>query len=170
MNTLVRERRLEDIAEGAVMQIWRLEVVLDIAARCTDANPDAHPSMSEVLQILEVMSPCPREFLRVSFRLLLKENDSGIWASFPSFGACIFVLQSKDDGTIEISEASSEEIAAEKLEKSMRRHCPTNQRKEKFNYSCHNSFSRAVKPPKNVSLLVSPRVGLLDKITNIKIE
>ncbi|XP_010256230.1 PREDICTED: LRR receptor-like serine/threonine-protein kinase FEI 1 isoform X2 [Nelumbo nucifera] len=66
MNTLVRERRLEDVVDGRCSDadMETVEVVLDIAARCTDANPDARPSMSEVLQILEeeVMSPCPSEF------------------------------------------------------------------------------------------------------------
>ncbi|XP_010242337.1 PREDICTED: LRR receptor-like serine/threonine-protein kinase FEI 1 [Nelumbo nucifera] len=66
MNTLVRERRLEDIVDKRCTDadVGTVEVVLDIASRCTNANPDARPSMSEVLQILEeeVMSPCPSEF------------------------------------------------------------------------------------------------------------
>ena len=41
-----------------------VEAVLEIAARCTDANPDDRPSMQQVLQYLEqeVMSPCPSDF------------------------------------------------------------------------------------------------------------
>ena len=41
-----------------------LEAILEIAARCTDANPDDRPSMNQVLQLLEqeVMSPCPSDF------------------------------------------------------------------------------------------------------------
>ncbi|XP_011071715.1 LRR receptor-like serine/threonine-protein kinase FEI 2 isoform X2 [Sesamum indicum] len=66
MNTLLRENRLEDVvdkrctdAEGETV-----EVLIEIAARCTDANPDDRPSMQQVLQFLEqeVMSPCLSEF------------------------------------------------------------------------------------------------------------
>lgn len=41
-----------------------IEAILEIAARCTDANPDDRPSMNEVLQLLEqeVMSPYPSDF------------------------------------------------------------------------------------------------------------
>ncbi|KAK6249918.1 hypothetical protein SCA6_003923 [Theobroma cacao] len=40
------------------------EAILEIAAKCTDANPDQRPTMSQVLQLLEqeVMSPCPSDF------------------------------------------------------------------------------------------------------------
>ncbi|KAI7737576.1 hypothetical protein M8C21_019537 [Ambrosia artemisiifolia] len=41
-----------------------VEAVLEIAGRCTEANPDDRPSMQEVLQFIEqeVMSPCPSDF------------------------------------------------------------------------------------------------------------
>lgn len=66
MNTLLKENRLEDVVDkccaGADMET--VEAILEIAARCTDANPDDRPSMNQVLQLLEqeVMSPCPSDF------------------------------------------------------------------------------------------------------------
>ncbi|KAA3475806.1 LRR receptor-like serine/threonine-protein kinase FEI 1 [Gossypium australe] len=41
-----------------------LEAILEVAAKCTDANPDERPTMSQVVQLLEqeVMSPCPSDF------------------------------------------------------------------------------------------------------------
>ncbi|GJX51893.1 LRR receptor-like serine/threonine-protein kinase FEI 1 [Tanacetum coccineum] len=41
-----------------------VEAILEIAGRCTDANPEDRPSMQQVLQFLEqeVMSPCPSDF------------------------------------------------------------------------------------------------------------
>lgn len=41
-----------------------VEAIVEIAARCTDANPDNRPTMHQVLQFLEleVMSPCPSDF------------------------------------------------------------------------------------------------------------
>lgn len=66
MNTLLREKRLEDIVDKRCpdVDLETAAAVLDIAARCTDANPDHRPSMNEVLQLLEqeVMSPCPSDF------------------------------------------------------------------------------------------------------------
>ncbi|KAK9119440.1 hypothetical protein Scep_017533 [Stephania cephalantha] len=65
MNTLIGENRLEDIVDERCIDanVETVEAVLDIAARCTDANPDDRPSMNRVLQMLEeVMSPCPSEF------------------------------------------------------------------------------------------------------------
>ncbi|XP_077233730.1 leucine-rich repeat protein kinase family protein [Tasmannia lanceolata] len=66
MNTLVGENHLEEIVDKKCMgiDVETVEAVLDIAARCTDANPDNRPSMNRVYQILEeeVMSPCPSEF------------------------------------------------------------------------------------------------------------
>ncbi|CAN1189895.1 LRR receptor-like serine/threonine-protein kinase FEI 1 [Linum perenne] len=65
MNTLLKERRLEDVVDkrckDADMEV--VETVLEIAARCTDANPDDRPTMNQVQQLLEqeVMSPCPSE-------------------------------------------------------------------------------------------------------------
>ncbi|KAK9116889.1 hypothetical protein Sjap_015836 [Stephania japonica] len=65
MNTLIGENRLEDIVDERCIDanVETVEAVLDIAARCTDANPDDRPSMNRVFQMLEeIMSPCPSEF------------------------------------------------------------------------------------------------------------
>ncbi|KAJ7956331.1 Receptor-like protein kinase [Quillaja saponaria] len=66
MNTLLRENRLEDVVDKNCTDAdaETVEAILGIAARCTDANPDDRPSMSQVLQFLEqeVMSPCPSDF------------------------------------------------------------------------------------------------------------
>ncbi|XP_020225653.1 LRR receptor-like serine/threonine-protein kinase FEI 1 [Cajanus cajan] len=66
MNTLVRENRLEDVVDKRCndADAGTLEVILELAARCTDGNADDRPSMNQVLQLLEqeVMSPCPSEF------------------------------------------------------------------------------------------------------------
>ncbi|KAA3458331.1 LRR receptor-like serine/threonine-protein kinase FEI 1 isoform X3 [Gossypium australe] len=65
-NTLLRENRLEDIVDkgctDAIMET--VEAILEIAAKCTDANPDERPTMCQVLQLLEqeVMSPYPSDF------------------------------------------------------------------------------------------------------------
>ncbi|EXC34225.1 LRR receptor-like serine/threonine-protein kinase FEI 1 [Morus notabilis] len=66
LNTLLKENRLEDIVDKRCKDVdaETIEAILEIAARCTDANPDDRPSMNEVLQLLEqeVMSPYPSEF------------------------------------------------------------------------------------------------------------
>ncbi|CAL0307219.1 unnamed protein product [Lupinus luteus] len=66
MNTLVKENRLEEVVDKRCKDVdaGSLEVILEVAARCTDANADDRPTMNQVLQILEqeVMSPCPSEF------------------------------------------------------------------------------------------------------------
>lgn len=66
MNTLVKENRLEDVVDKRCTdaEAGTLEVILELAARCTDANADDRPSMNQVLQLLEqeIMSPCPSEF------------------------------------------------------------------------------------------------------------
>ncbi|PIA62480.1 hypothetical protein AQUCO_00200471v1 [Aquilegia coerulea] len=65
INTLEGENLLEDIVDRRCTDatIETVEAVIDIAERCTDANPDERPLMSWVLQMLEeVMSPCPSEF------------------------------------------------------------------------------------------------------------
>lgn len=66
MNTLLKENRLEDVVDKRCRdaEVETVEAILDIAGRCTDANPDDRPSMSQVLQLLEqeVMSPCPSDF------------------------------------------------------------------------------------------------------------
>ncbi|XP_075479910.1 LRR receptor-like serine/threonine-protein kinase FEI 2 isoform X3 [Primulina tabacum] len=67
MNTLLRENRLEDMLDKrcADADVETVEAIVDIAAECTDANPDDRPSMQQVLQFLEqeVMSPCMSEFV-----------------------------------------------------------------------------------------------------------
>lgn len=52
------DKRCKDVDADTV------EAILEIAAKCTDADPDNRPSMSQVLQFLEqeVMSPCPSDF------------------------------------------------------------------------------------------------------------
>ncbi|WJX84536.1 hypothetical protein P8452_67104 [Trifolium repens] len=66
MNTLLKENRLEDVVDRRCSGVdaETLEVILELAARCTDSNADDRPSMNQVLQLLEqeVMSPCPSEF------------------------------------------------------------------------------------------------------------
>ncbi|WCJ35986.1 Leucine-rich repeat protein kinase family protein [Euphorbia peplus] len=66
MNTLLRENRLEDVVDKRCTDadLETVEAILEIAARCTDANPDDRPTMNQALQLLEqeVMSPCPSEF------------------------------------------------------------------------------------------------------------
>lgn len=66
MNTFLRENRLEDVVDKRCTDadLESVEVILELAASCTDANADERPSMNQVLQILEqeVMSPCPSDF------------------------------------------------------------------------------------------------------------
>lgn len=65
INTLEGENLLEDIVDRKCTDatIETVEAVIEIASRCTDANPVERPSMSWVLQMLEeVLSPCPSEF------------------------------------------------------------------------------------------------------------
>ena len=66
MNTFLRENRLEDVVDKRCIDadLESVEVILELAASCTDANADERPSMNQVLQILEqeVMSPCPSDF------------------------------------------------------------------------------------------------------------
>ncbi|KAI3726905.1 hypothetical protein L1987_66712 [Smallanthus sonchifolius] len=66
LNTLRKENQLEDVVDKrcADADASTVEAVLEIAGRCTDANPDHRPSMQQVLQFLEqeVMSPCPSDF------------------------------------------------------------------------------------------------------------
>ncbi|KAF5208256.1 Receptor-like protein kinase [Thalictrum thalictroides] len=62
IHTLEGENLLEDIVDRRCTDatIETVEAVIDIAERCTDANPDERPLMNWVLQMLEeVMSPCP---------------------------------------------------------------------------------------------------------------
>ncbi|XVF09152.1 hypothetical protein REPUB_Repub07fG0066900 [Reevesia pubescens] len=66
MNTLLGENRLEDVVDKRCTDadMETVEAIVEIAAKCTDANPDERPTMSQVLQLLEqeVMSPCPSDF------------------------------------------------------------------------------------------------------------
>lgn len=67
MNTFLKENRLEDVVDKRCsdsVDAESVEVILELAASCTDANADERPSMNQVLQILEqeVMSPCPSDF------------------------------------------------------------------------------------------------------------
>ncbi|OMP04906.1 hypothetical protein COLO4_09206 [Corchorus olitorius] len=66
MNTLLSENRLEDVVDRRCSDadLETVEAILEIAAKCTDANPEDRPTMSQVLQMLEqeVMSPCPSDF------------------------------------------------------------------------------------------------------------
>ncbi|KAI3766795.1 hypothetical protein L2E82_16868 [Cichorium intybus] len=66
LNTLKKENKLEDVVDKRCTDAdaSTVEAVLEIAGRCTDANPDDRPSMHQVLQFLEqeVMSPCPSDF------------------------------------------------------------------------------------------------------------
>lgn len=66
MNMLLRQKRLEDIVDKRCTDadMETVEAIIEIASRCTDANPDERPSMNQVLQLLEqeVMSPCPSDF------------------------------------------------------------------------------------------------------------
>ncbi|KAL5146378.1 LRR receptor-like serine/threonine-protein kinase FEI 1 [Glycine soja] len=66
MNTFLKENRLEDVVDKRCIDadLESVEVILELAASCTDANADERPSMNQVLQILEqeVMSPCPSDF------------------------------------------------------------------------------------------------------------
>ncbi|KAI3777559.1 hypothetical protein L1987_47359 [Smallanthus sonchifolius] len=66
LNTLRKENRLEDVVDERCTDAdaSTVEAVLEIAGRCTEANPDDRPSMQDVLQFLEqeVMSPCPSDF------------------------------------------------------------------------------------------------------------
>jgi len=66
MNTFLKENGLEDVLDKRCSDadVESVEVILELAASCTDANADERPSMNQVLQILEqeVMSPCPSDF------------------------------------------------------------------------------------------------------------
>ncbi|CAH2043803.1 unnamed protein product [Thlaspi arvense] len=61
MNTLLKENRLEDVMDKRCMDVDEdsVEALIEIAARCTAANPEDRPAMNQVVQLLEqeVMSP-----------------------------------------------------------------------------------------------------------------
>jgi hypothetical protein len=61
LNTLTGEHRLEEIVDeqSGDVEVEAVEVILDIAAMCTDADPGQRPSMSAVLKMLEeeILSP-----------------------------------------------------------------------------------------------------------------
>lgn len=66
LNTLSGEHRLEEIVDEKCGNIdaEAVEAILDIAAMCTEANPNDRPSMNSVLKMLEeeIMSPCLSDF------------------------------------------------------------------------------------------------------------
>lgn len=66
MNTMAGDNRLEEIVDEKCGNVdaEAVEIILDIAAMCTDANPDDRPTMSSVLLMLEeeIMSPCSSHF------------------------------------------------------------------------------------------------------------
>ncbi|KAG7535217.1 Protein kinase domain [Arabidopsis thaliana x Arabidopsis arenosa] len=61
MNTVLKENRFEDVIDKRCTDVDEdsVEALLEIAARCTDANPEDRPAMNQVAQLLEqeVMSP-----------------------------------------------------------------------------------------------------------------
>ncbi|CAN8251857.1 unnamed protein product [Cochlearia groenlandica] len=61
MNTLLKENRLEDVMDKRCNEVDEdsVEALIEIAARCTDANPVDRPAMNQVVQLLEqeIMSP-----------------------------------------------------------------------------------------------------------------
>lgn len=66
LNTLLKENALDDVVDPRCgdADAETVEAVLNIAASCTEPNPDDRPSMNEILQQLEqeIMSPCPSDF------------------------------------------------------------------------------------------------------------
>ncbi|KAI8543470.1 hypothetical protein RHMOL_Rhmol08G0221000 [Rhododendron molle] len=66
MNTLLRENRLVDVVDRRCTDsdAETVEAIIEIAVKCTNANPDDRPAMQQVLQFLEeeVMSPYPSDF------------------------------------------------------------------------------------------------------------
>ncbi|CAM8940309.1 unnamed protein product [Rhodiola kirilowii] len=66
MNTMLKQNRLENVVDRKCTDadVETVEAVLEIAGRCTDANPDHRPTMDQILQLLEqeVMSPCQSDF------------------------------------------------------------------------------------------------------------
>ncbi|KAL9272656.1 LRR receptor-like serine/threonine-protein kinase FEI 1-like protein, partial [Drosera capensis] len=66
LNTLLKENVLDDVVDPRCgdADAETVEAVLNIAASCTEPNPDDRPSMNEILQQLEqeIMSPCPSDF------------------------------------------------------------------------------------------------------------
>nr|XP_029123441.1 LRR receptor-like serine/threonine-protein kinase FEI 1 isoform X2 [Elaeis guineensis] len=66
LNTLSGEHRLEEIVDEKCgnVDVEAVEAILDIAAMCTEANPNDRPSMNRVLKMLEeeIMSPCLSDF------------------------------------------------------------------------------------------------------------
>ncbi|KAJ3674652.1 hypothetical protein LUZ60_005268 [Juncus effusus] len=67
LNTLTGEHQLDEILDitltGDDVAVEEVEAVLDIAAMCTDANPERRPAMNRVLKMLEeeILSPCLSE-------------------------------------------------------------------------------------------------------------
>ncbi|QCD80898.1 somatic embryogenesis receptor kinase 4 [Vigna unguiculata] len=71
VNTLMRDNRLEDVVDKRCRKVdpETVEVILELAARCTDGNADDRPSMNQVLQSLEqdVKYPPPILFYESEF-------------------------------------------------------------------------------------------------------
>ncbi|XP_022727690.1 LRR receptor-like serine/threonine-protein kinase FEI 2 [Durio zibethinus] len=68
MNTLLRENGLEDVVDKRCTDadMEAVEAILEMAAKCTNANPDERPTMSQVLQLLEqeVIPPRTSDFYK----------------------------------------------------------------------------------------------------------
>nr|XP_043617683.1 LRR receptor-like serine/threonine-protein kinase FEI 2 [Erigeron canadensis] len=66
LNTLRKENQLEDVVDPRCTDAdaSTVEAILEIAGRCTNANPEDRPSMQQVLQFIEqeVMTPYPSDF------------------------------------------------------------------------------------------------------------
>lgn len=65
MNTLLMENRLLEIVDKTCKDAnaETVELILEIAAKCTEADPESRPTMNRVLQMLEEeVSPCLTEF------------------------------------------------------------------------------------------------------------
>ncbi|MQM17290.1 hypothetical protein Taro_050260 [Colocasia esculenta] len=89
MNMLSEQNMFDDIVDqkcGGV-DFEAVESVLDIAAMCTDANPDKRPTMDRVLKMLEevVLSPCPTDFYERAGR----EGEGAL----PTLPPCLFLLE-----------------------------------------------------------------------------
>jgi len=67
----MRDNRLEDVVDKRCRKVdpETVEVILELAARCTDGNADDRPSMNQVLQSLEqdVKYPPPILFYESEF-------------------------------------------------------------------------------------------------------
>ncbi|MED6169025.1 hypothetical protein PIB30_017390 [Stylosanthes scabra] len=66
MNTVLKENQFEEVVDKRCTNadLASVEVIIELAASCTDANAEDRPSMNEVVKLLEheVMPPCPGGF------------------------------------------------------------------------------------------------------------